>query len=775
MGRVFKYLGWLIGLLVLFIVAAVVVLPRVVDPNDFKDQIVARVEQETGRTLKIGGDLKLSVFPWLGIKTGDVEMGNARGFGPQPFASVHEASVRVKLMPLFRRKLEVDTVTLKGLQLNLGKTRDGRSNWADLEQRFASTEKKAPEAGGQEGAGPGLTSMAIGGVDITNARVTWDDRQQGKHMVIDRLNLESSAYLPGRPLDLKLRFAFESEDPPLSSEVNLDGQVTVDQAQEQIDIAGLGLKVVLEDGELPGGRLQLAMKVDGRVAAETWHLELRGVELRDDNIRLTAEANLDRLAQQLEVKGLQLQLVAEKGMLPTEKAVLLDLSGDIQYATDSERLLVSGLLLRSGDLQISGEVQGEGFSTVPELNGRLAVAELDLRTWLEQLGVTLPEMADAGTLRRFSADATFNTKGDTTRIDPLAVTLDDSRLKGSVQMAGEAVAFDLDLDAIDLDRYLPPPPTEAKGGKTGAQEVPSKGAQASSEELIPVETLRKLNLDGRFRAGRVKVMKLLAEAIELTVKAKGGQLSLGKKVGRFYQGNFLGTLGLDVRGKAPSIALDTKARQIAIGPLLKDLTGEDRLTGTGRFDARLDTRGNSVDAFKAALNGKLGLRFENGAVNGFNLARTIREAKARFKGKPLPPDDRPLKTDFSEISATAVVKKGILDNRDFLAKSPYLRVTGKGQVNLVSETLDYTVKAVIVKTAKGAGGKDLDELTGIPIPIHLTGPYQKPKLEIQWAEVLVAAQKADLGEKAKKYQGKLEKKKEKLQHKLEKKLFKLFD
>jgi AsmA protein len=702
MGRLFKYLGWLIGLVVLLVVAAVVVLPMVVDPNDFKGQIISRVEQETGRSLKIDGDLKLSVFPWLGIEIAGLELGNARGFGPEPFAMVKRAAVRVKLMPLLSRQLEVDTVGLDGLVLNLSQAKDGRSNWADLEQRGeAPASEPAGDSGGEKSAG-GLSSLAIGGVNISDAKVSWDDRRSGQQFIIDRFNLKSGVIAIDRPVDLQVAFRLESSEPPLEAEIDMAGQVTLDQP-----------------------------------------------------------------AERLAIKGLQLKLVAQGEALPAGKAEA-ELASDVSLTLDGRLLEVRELQLRSGELQLSGDLKGQDLNTSPTFSGNFRLAEFDLRQWLIDQGVQVPVTADPAVLTRFSAQAVLKVKAGATRIESLEMQLDDTRLSGSVKLQGAAVGFNLKLDEIDLDRYLPPQkePKEAKPKTASSPAV--AGGTGKDEALMPVETLRQLNLDGVLSIGQVKIMKLLAEQIDLTVKAKDGRLTLDKQIKKFYEGSYKSSLGLDVRGKAPLIKVDTVGSGIAIGPLLKEISGEDRLTGKGRFDAKLNTRGNSIESIKAALGGRLAFRFEDGAVKGFNLARTIREAKARLKGKPLPVSDEPVQTDFSEISGSAVIRKGVLDNRDLLAKSPYLRVTGAGKVNLVQETLDYTAKVVIVHTAKGTGGKDLKELEGIPIPIHLTGSYLSPSLDIEWGEVLTETQKARLEKKKEKYQQKLEKK-------LEKKLFKLFN
>ena len=233
---------------------------------------------------------------------------------------------------------------------------------------------------------------------------------------------------------------------------------------------------------------------------------------------------------------------------------------------------------------------------------------------------------------------------------------------------------------------------------------------------------------------------------------------------RFYDGKLDGRVDLDVAGKTPVVRVTEAMSGLQVGPLLQALAGQDKLTGTGRFNAKLNTSGNSINAFKKGLGGNLDFRFENGAVKGFNVAESLRQAKAKFKGETLPPSDQPQQTDFSELSGSGVITRGVLNNQDLLAKSPFLRVTGAGKVNLVSETLDYKVKPVIVGTIEGQGGKGLEELKGVPIPVHLAGPYASPDYSIDWGQILVDTQKAKIEEKVQ------EKIKEKLPEQLQDKL-----
>jgi hypothetical protein len=132
MSKVLKIILGLFGLVVVLVLAAVIIIPLVVDPNDYRDDIARAVEEETGRNFEIEGEISLSVFPWLGLEVGRMRLGNPPGFGDGPFAEIGSAGVGAKLMPLLSRRLEVSTLRLDGLRVHLVQLADGSSNWSDL-------------------------------------------------------------------------------------------------------------------------------------------------------------------------------------------------------------------------------------------------------------------------------------------------------------------------------------------------------------------------------------------------------------------------------------------------------------------------------------------------------------------------------------------------------------------------------------------------------------------------------------------------------------------
>ena len=138
------------------------------DANRYKPQISQQVEKATGRKLDIEGNVKLTLFPWIGLSINQVTLANAQGFGPSPFAKLQALDIKVELMPLLKQQFSVDKVRLQGLYLSLQQAKDGRNNWSDLSQATAAETAEPVEQEQTDEAAPAmsLAALKINGVEM---------------------------------------------------------------------------------------------------------------------------------------------------------------------------------------------------------------------------------------------------------------------------------------------------------------------------------------------------------------------------------------------------------------------------------------------------------------------------------------------------------------------------------------------------------------------------------------------------------------------------------
>lgn len=189
MGRILKPLLYFIAAVVALLLIAGISIMLLFDPNDYRDDIEQAVQETTGRELRIEGELSVSIFPWLAIEVGRTQLGNAAGFGDEPFASFDRARLSVRLLPmLIKREVQVATADLDALQLKLAIDSKGRSNWQDLLDA-----RDAAAAAADDGAGTADVGLDIAGFSIRNSSLSYSDAQAGATYALNELNLETGS------------------------------------------------------------------------------------------------------------------------------------------------------------------------------------------------------------------------------------------------------------------------------------------------------------------------------------------------------------------------------------------------------------------------------------------------------------------------------------------------------------------------------------------------------------------------------------------------------
>jgi len=159
------------------------------------------------------------------------------------------------------------------------------------------------------------------------------------------------------------------------------------------------------------------------------------------------------------------------------------------------------------------------------------------------------------------------------------------------------------------------------------------------------------------------------------------------------------------------------------------------------------SRGNTVSMLKKTLDGTAALKLADGALKGIDIAGSIRGAKARLgalRGEQTQAADSKQRTDFSELTATFRIANGVARNNDLDMKSPLLRVGGEGEINIGADSLNYLVKATIVGTTRGQGGRESEELKGITVPVRIAGSLSAPSYKLDFGKAATDTAKQEI-------------------------------
>jgi AsmA protein len=697
------------GLVVLLVLSAVVFAMRF-DPNRYKPQVENLVKEKTGRTLKLRGDLEVAFWPSLGVKVGGVTFSERAN--DQDFVALDSAHASVAVLPLLHGNIVVDGIRVSGLKANIVKNKDGTFNFSDLLQAQPKSADKKPENKAEERKEQGGQAVAfdISGIHIDRSAVSYRDLATGQELAVSDLKLDTGRIAQQADGKLALKAGAKGKNPDLEVKLDVAGDYKFDLPAQAFSVSKLDAKV---NGSALGIR-DLAVTAKGDVAANP-----EKSEYHVKGLALEAKGAMPDQSFEARVSAPQVDISADKakGGAISADAKLKQAAREIQAA-----------------LQLSGVEGSAKALAVPKLTADITMSG----EGVPQKSVKIPV---SGSLRADLEKQTANAE--------LASKFDESTIQaklGLAKFSPPSYVFDVNVDRLNVDRYLPAeqkpvstpqPPSAEKGGaqKPAVQE----------DTPVDLSALKDLNANGRLQVGALQVKGLKLANLKAEVKAANGRLDVAPHSANLYEGSMSGAIAAQADGR---VAVKESLTGVAVGPLLRDFAQKDILEGKGNVALDVAAAGKSVNAMKRALGGTARLQLKDGAIKGINIAEVLRKAKSALGSQEAKAQAAETqKTDFSEMNASFTIKNGVAHNEDLDVKAPLFRISGKGDVNIADSTIDYVTKATVVATTKGQGGADLAELSGVTVPVHLSGPFAEMKYQVDYGAVARDVAKSRIGDK----------------------------
>ncbi len=722
--KAFKYLAVGVGGLAILAIIAAVAAAMLFDPNMYKGEIERVVKEQKNRTLKIEGDLKLAFWPNLGASLGKASL-SERASGAE-FASLESAHVSVALMPLLHGEAVVDAVSLAGLRANIVKGKDGKFNFDDLFEAKPAAKPAVKAEPGKE------VRFDISGVRIEHANLAYRDAASGQELAIADFNLRTGRIADDVPGKLKLSASAKGKNPALDARVDLSGGYVFNLERKSFALSGLDAKLSGTAFGVSG--LDLVAKGDLAGDPANGELSASGLEVK-------AKGVLGKDAFEAKITAPKLAIASDKA---SGSAVTAELTLKGTQQTANARFKLSGVegsakSLSIATLSLDFEASASGNSAkgtlTSPLKGNLGAKLFELPKVAASITVASPQMPQKTVTFPISGAVRADLAKESVAAE-LGTKFDESTVQaklGVTRFEHPSYSFDVNIDRLNLDRYLPP---KAEGSKS----------HAKGDAPVDLSGLKDLTAAGHIQIGAFQVERVKLSNLKADVRAAKGLLQVSPHTANLYEGSLAGALALDANGN--QVALKETLTNVAIGPLLKDLAERDALEGRGSVVLDVSASGASVNAMKKALAGSARLQLKDGAVKGINLAETLRKAKSAIGSKSAQQQgaDKSQKTDFSEMSASFAIKGGVAHNEDLNAKAPLFRLAGAGDIDVGNSTLNYLAKASVVATSKGQGGADLGHLAGLTVPVKLTGPFEAPKYEIDYGAIAADLAKSHITE-----------------------------
>lgn len=520
--------------------------------------------------------------------------------------------------------------------------------------------------------------------------------------------------------------------------VNLLPLLSRDLQIEQVSLSGVTLNLVtLEDGRssLDGLGSEASTQPDASSDTGTqtasapvkWSLG----KLLLSNFRFISDDRQLKIKRELEIESLSLDNF------------------------EPERAAPFKVLIRLQDPQLSLETDASAMLTVAA-----DFSQVQLDAWKQKLALSGSALPNGTPIDlNIGFDANLNLAKQQYGLSNLAFDLGEFSLKGagSIDMAKVRPMLTVELDGnhLVLDPYMPQATTsDGAPAPTTPKSEPESGPQGEPD----LSVLRQFDLAAKMSLDSITAKQWRVDNPDLELHLNDGVFKISKMKAQAFEGTLMASAKLDSTQNPVTYDFDTQIRSLQISPLLKAAIDSEVLAGAGDFSIKGSGASLEPQAILSNLiaNGELSLN--DGAVYGINVAHEIRKVQAQLKGETLE-QDVDQKTDFAAFDTKFSFDKGVVTTPSIELASPLLRLSGKGSSNVVEQSLDYEMTVSVVGSLEGQGGKSLDELKGLSIPLTIEGGYTDPKVGVDLDALL---------------NNKLKQEGEKLKDKLKDKLFKGF-
>ena len=410
MRRRYKLLAVLVGVPMVLAAAAAIVAPRLVDSEHYKGEVVALVKEQTGHDLRIGGNVRLHVFPGLSLTVSDIEVANPPGFGKGSLARLPWLKVDVDVLALLGGRVEPRALVATGLVVRLESDEDGRGNWELQTDRS--------EDGGASSGGPSMAALAplaVGGLDIRDVAIHWRG-PTGESFEVSGVELRTGRLRGGEGIeDVHLRATF----PESGVVIDARGDVAAIRDGGVLAVPELAVSLLAPDlgGRRAEGKLEAGASVnlrEQRLFLSDVRAYASGSVAGDEFVRVQVEGDLAidtagwRLTEsklavgvpRYNLGGREIDLAVEgvlsgdlqvgeftfhgmqgagnvAGRSDDDPRIPFTLAGSLEADTDGRKLIATDLAIAGGDAGLPFAFGGDLEFTANV--GTLAITDMDLR------------------------------------------------------------------------------------------------------------------------------------------------------------------------------------------------------------------------------------------------------------------------------------------------------------------------------------------------------------------------------------------------------------
>lgn len=449
-----RKLGIAVLVLVVVIVAVLAIAPKMINVNRYHDQIESQLSAKLGRTVQLGA-MSLSLLPPK-FTVANAVIGEDPAFGTGAFAQMQSMAVRVKLLPLLRKDVEIQSLTLEHPQVEMIRNEAGVWNFASLGKPQTSA-TPTPAPGGQQApqtpSKPSPTQQPSGTqqssgqkfelaeLDINDGTLAITDHQKHQSRALyDHIDVSLKDYAEDKPFSLALTAhlpgsgkqvaKLEGKGGPINSANMIDTPFDGSLNLEQVSLSGA--QKFLNSAALENTDAVITGKAD--VKNQNGKLQSKGsLKLDNANVHGTEigypvdvdyDVTDDLANDVIQIANANVKLgstpISLSGTVNTKStpslADLMIKANDVSISEMARLAGAFGVAFNPG-MQVAGRVNAnihaQGDLSSPSLNGSLMATNLEMSGKDVPAPVKVPSIQLQLTPQQISSNQFTATSGNT--------------------------------------------------------------------------------------------------------------------------------------------------------------------------------------------------------------------------------------------------------------------------------------------------------------------------------------------------------------------------
>lgn len=472
---------------------------------------------------------------------------------------------------------------------------------------------------------------------------------------------------------------FTLKEPVLHLEVAKNGSPNwvFEASAEEAEVEGAENDEVDESETINNVSLENVSIVGGTVTYDN---------LQDNSAYAFSDVNMG-----LSMASLDSPFDAEGSLTYNEENVKVDLHVDELRALSTPQKTPLSIAIDSAPIKFTMDGSYEG-GTKNYMDGAaaLSIPSLDrFNTWT------------GGLLSQDEVTGVVHLKGNLSggngryRFRQAEIKFDDMNGTGDVLVdvtgSRPKISGEMVVDAIDLRPYME--------DENEAQTPSSSTIAPWSAQVTSFESLSAANIDLKLSTKSIKVLNFDIGESALTIGVTNGVLSANLTKFNLYGGSATGKLTIDGPRSAPRISAQFDLVGVNAEPLVVAATSRKFVTGQGDFSFAVATRGTSQKDWMESLTGTGKLFLNNGEIVGVDLTRMVQiigtltgmeigdKKEEDIEGET--GENR--STEFVEMGGNFSINNGTLNSQDFRLLNEIISLSGIGDINIGSQSIDFNV------------------------------------------------------------------------------------